>query len=257
MGAKEKITDIQANLLDWEWLQQLPAELEGFKLQPSQGITGQVLNLATYVSESTHTSLELIYTDETFDYIAVKNIGLHNFRDERYIFRDKEKFAAALSQNKQSGRSALAELLHSISREVRHPLNWEYSKLGTDKWDYFQQLPQKIGSYELFIKPDNPVDYITGSVIFLDYCDFEHGNQLYFVYNTFRNEIFAGEKKNFKPQTTSLFTVPVEDGRGRRLKRNGKVLKADKEEVPVEELLPWETEKMEEHLCAELQELAK
>lgn len=258
--AIEKIKDIEASLPDWEFLQQLPKELEGFTLKPSSGITGQVLNLATYVNEAKHVSLELTYTAETFDYVPVKNIGLTSFRDIRYFFRKKEDFAAALMEEDSKGQTALQRLLHSISMIPGSYYNWEYEKLGTDKWEYIQQLPKQIGDYELFITPDNPIEFITGSVIFLDYSDFKHGHQFYLVYNTFRNEIYAGEKARNKPQTTNLFTVPEENVHGVRLNRKTlRPLEAKKGDIvyPVEELLPWLEPKLQAHLMEELERLTK
>ena len=66
---------------------------------------------------------------------------------------------------------------------------------GLLNWAYTGKLPQKIGAFELYITPDNPIDYINGSTLFIDYSDFEHGNQLVFFYNSFRDEFFAETKK--------------------------------------------------------------
>lgn len=252
----EDIKDIEAGLPQWEFLQQLPKELEGFTLVSSTGIKGQVLNLATYVNEAKRVSLELTYTAETFDYVPVRNIGLHSFRDIRYFFRKKEDFAAALMATDRNGDNALARLLRSMNREPGSFKDWEYDKLEADRWEYGMNLPKQIGNYELYITPDNPVEFITGSVIFLDYTDFERGNQLYFVYNAYRNEIYAGEKVNNKPQTTNLFTVPEENKHGERITRSGRAMARDLV-VPTGILLPWLREKMEQHLQSELEALQK
>ena len=257
MGKPIPIQEVEANLEGWDFLEKLPKELQGFTLKKGSGITGQVLEIAAYVNEKEHTCLQLTYTAETFDYVPVKNIGLHNFRDIRYFFRNRDDFAEALLATDEQGRTALEKLLAGMKREAGSVYDFEYSNLGTEKWEYVKTLPEKIGSYELYITPDKPVEYITGSLIFLDYTDFERGNQLYFVYNSYRNEIYAGEKKNFKPQTTSLFTVPEENIHGERLNRKGKKLANDFLVYPVEELLPWLTEKMEKHLMEALEELAK
>ena len=94
-------------------------------------------------------------------------------------------------------------------------MNYEASAIGFDKWDYWRSLPRQIGSFELFITPDNPLEYLNGSYIFLDYTDFKHNNQIYFAYNIYRNELFAELKQNSIPITTSVFDVPnvVKDSR--------------------------------------------
>ena len=257
MGKQLSIQEVEANLEGWDFLDKLPKELQGFTLKKGSGITGQVLEIASYVNEQEHTCLQLTYTGETYDYVPVKNIGLHNFRDIRYFFRNRDDFAKALLATDEQGRTALEKLLAGMKRVAGAVYDFEYSNLGTDKWEYVKTLPEKIGNYELYITPDKPVEYITGSLIFLDYTDFAKGNQLYFVYNSYRNEIYAGEKKNFKPQTTNLFTVPEENIHGERLNRKGKKLVNDMLVYPVEELLPWLTEKMEQHLVEELEQLSK
>ena len=44
----KKITEIEAELQEWEFLQQLPKELEGFTLREGAGIKGNILNIASY-----------------------------------------------------------------------------------------------------------------------------------------------------------------------------------------------------------------
>ena len=52
------ITEIAAGLQDWDLLAKLPHELNGFRLQPSSGIKGQILNIAAYVNEERHSRLD-------------------------------------------------------------------------------------------------------------------------------------------------------------------------------------------------------
>ena len=80
-----KITEIEAQLGEWEFLKELPQEIDGFKLTMGQGIEGQILTIASYSNEAMHSRLDLIYTSETFDYVPVKTIGMHTFRDIRYF----------------------------------------------------------------------------------------------------------------------------------------------------------------------------
>ena len=194
------IEEIEAGLGDWELLKKLPRQLGSFKLAPGSGINGQILNIAAYVDQEAHCRLDLTYTTETFDYVPVKTVGLHTFRDERYFSRDREHFGQMLQEH-------LQELLDEIDRKQRHDMDYTSSELGFSKWDYWHSLPERIGTYERFISPDNPLNYINGSYIFLDYTDFAAGNQLCFFYNTFRNEIFAEMKQRHLPLTTDAFDV--------------------------------------------------
>lgn len=168
-----KITEIEAQLNEWEFLKELPPEIDGFKLTMGQGIDGQILTIASYGNEAMHSKLDLVYTSETFDYVPVKTIGMHTFRDIRYFCRDRDKFAKLMQEN-------LPELLADINREKKHRMGTLVEETGLASWEYAARLPQKVGGFELFIAPDNPIDYINGSTLFIDYSDFEHGNQLVF-----------------------------------------------------------------------------
>ena len=202
------ITEVAEGLKSWDLLAKLPQELNGFTLMPGTGIKGQILNIAAYVNEAIHSRLDLTYTSETFDYVPVKTVGLHVFRDERLFYRDREVFAKQLLEK-------LPVLLADINRLKPHSYGYEAQALGFEKWEGWKKLPRQIGGFEMFITPDNPLLYLNGSYIFLDYTDFKQGHQIYFAYNIYRNEIFAEMKKAHFPITTALFDVPnrVKDSR--------------------------------------------
>lgn len=216
------ITEVEEALKDWEFLKQLPEELNGFTLVPGTGIKGQILNIAAYVNEAKHCRLDITYTTETFDYVPVKTVGLHTFRDERYFSRDRDKFAAMLNEH-------LPRILSEMLREAVHKDSFEAEAIGFSKWEYWRSLPSKIGSYELFINPEHPLEYLNGSTIFLDYTDFEHGNQLYFFYNAFRNDVFAEMKQHHLPLTTELFDVPLNIDDSKKLAHLEKLLEKNLE----------------------------
>ena len=201
------ITEIEASLQNWDLLTKLPPKMGNFDLLPGTGIKGQILNIASYECVPSHCRLDLTYTSETFDYVPVKTVGLHVFRDERLFCRDRDKFAAQLLDN-------LPRLIGDIDRSQPHSMDWEARDLGFEKWDYWRSLPKRVGDFELYITPDNPLAYLNGSYIFLDYTDFKRGNQIYFAYNVFRNELFAEKKHEHFPLTTNVFDVPkqVKDG---------------------------------------------
>lgn len=194
------INEIEASLKEWDLLAQLPKAIGEFKLVPGTGIDGQILNIAAYVHEQSHCRLDITYTSETFDYVPVKTVGMHSFRDVRYFCRDKDKFAQMMLVN-------LPDILADIDRRTPHKIDYEARALHFETWDYWRSLPSKIDDYELYITPENPLPYINGSFIFLDYTDFTHGNQLYFLYNIFRDELFAEMKQNYLPLTTEAFDV--------------------------------------------------
>ena len=204
--ANKKAKDIEAELIGWELFDKLPKQIGDFIYKEGTGVEGKILNICSYVNEAQHTKLDLTYTDETFDFVPVKTIGLHSFREEKFYSRDREKFTAMVLTN-------LENILNDIDRTKPHKMDWEASVLHFDKWDYWRSLPLKIGDFELYATPDNPINFINGACIFLAYVDFKHGNELYLSYNYFRNEIYGDLIKDNLSLTTSDFDVAgdVED----------------------------------------------
>lgn len=200
MGKPKKIEEIAEELKEWELLKQLPSELAGFTLAQGTGIDGQILNIAAYVNETMHCRVDLTYTSETFDYVPVKTVGLHTFRDERFFCREREHFGEVMLEQ-------LPQIIKSVDRNTPHKMPFESAALGFDQWAYWRRLPAQLEGYELYITPDNPLPYINGSYIFLDYTDFAAGNQIYFSYNIFRNELFAEMRRHHLPLTTERFDV--------------------------------------------------
>ena len=157
-----------------------------------------------------HCRLDITYTSETFDYVPVKTVGLHTFRDERYFCRDRERFGQMLLRQ-------LPELTRNVDRKTLHKMPFEAAELGFEKWEFWRSLPRELEGYELFITPDNPLPYINGSFIFLDYTDFAGGNQIYFSYNIFRDELFAEMRSHNLPLTTESFDVKANVPAGDKL----------------------------------------
>lgn len=194
----EDIKVIQARLSSWNFLQQLPRDLQGFKYQDGGTLNGHVLTLCSYVKPELRRQLDFIYTKETFDYMPVKKVGLHTFRDVRYITRSKELFAAKMPE-------VLPRILGELAPEAQPSCISVLRKKGVLDWPYAKKLPETIGRFKLFIHPHQPLEYINNSVIFLDYTDFEGGNQLVFLYNQVMNIFFAETKREFIPGTIHDF----------------------------------------------------
>lgn len=204
--AQKKAQEIQAELEGWELFEKLPKQIGSFIYKEGTGVSGKILNICSYVNEEQHTRLDITYTDETFDFVPVKTIGLHTFREEKFYSRDRAKFTTMILENLES-------MINELNRDCLQKFHWEAETLGFDKWDYWKTLPKKVGDFELYITPDNPVNYINGACIFLEYADFKHGHTLYFSYNYFRNELYGDIMKNYISYTTPDFDVAkkVED----------------------------------------------
>lgn len=186
---------------DWDLLQKLPEELRGFKLTRLFVQDEQELLLATYRNEQ-HRALSIVYTEETGDIVCVKEIGLNSYRDASMYARTPERFATEFL-------AQLDFLLQNLA-EGRGNYPWSAKVIGLDKWKGWQKLPAEMGSFQRFVAPDNPLPYINGSIIFLDYSDFERKNQFLLYYNEYRNEIFAEMKRNGLMLYTSRYDFNFE-----------------------------------------------
>ena len=133
------IKEIEAGLKDWDFVRNLPAAIGDYTLVPGSGIDGQILNIAAYVHEASHCRLDLTYTKETFDYVPVKTVGLHTFRDVRFFCRDREHFADMM-------RKSLPDILASMDKKTVHKLPYEAKALHFEQWDYWRSLPYMIFS---------------------------------------------------------------------------------------------------------------
>ena len=92
MPKPEDFEVIKARRPNWEFLQKLPRELHGFTFKEGGSQFRHEYMLAAYENVPARRRLELVYTDETFDYVPVRQVGLQRYRDFRYITRDKDQF---------------------------------------------------------------------------------------------------------------------------------------------------------------------
>ena len=198
MPKPEKFEVIMERRSSWFFLQNLPKELFEFTMQEGGQLNRNEFTLASYVNDGWHRRLELIYTKETFDYVPVRQVGLHRYRDLRYIKRDKDVFAKNITQ-------VLPRLLEEITPDYLPRSGHMLKSKGILDWNFPDTLPEKIGSFVKFIGPRHPLDFINNSTVILDYVDFAGGNELVFLYNRVRNEFFAENKKAFIPNTIHDF----------------------------------------------------
>ena len=199
MSWEEKFKDIQEHLASWEFVKQLPPEAGPFKLLPGGERYGQhELLLFAYGNAQMHRRLNFIYTKETDDFVPVKEIGLNQFRDIRYFSRTREDFEAQMQK-------VLPQLLQEMAPDYDAPCQYVLRKEGILTWDYLPMLPPKVGSFELFLKPDKPLRFINNAILILDYSNFERGDQLVFSYNAATNSYFAETKTRYIPNTIHDF----------------------------------------------------
>lgn len=181
------IEEITKEVKEWSFINELPEELYGFKKETPytmDKIDGQVLNICIYSNLEMNAEVKIIYSTETFDYILVRREGLNEFRDLRFIFKERSVFETKIVDRFDTIMKKMAardEFKHDILLEGSNILEWEYGKT----------LPKKIGEFELYANPNSIIEHTNGSVIFLDYSDFKRNDQFGLHYNKLRNDYFA------------------------------------------------------------------
>ncbi len=111
-------------------------------------------------------------------------IGLIEYNDVGYIVTDLAAFEKLLQER-------MEETLHELAVYESHHMESVLLQTGVTEWPYGLSLPARIGRFELFISPDQPVKMINGSYIVIDYSCFEEESNLLIYYNIYRDEYFG------------------------------------------------------------------
>lgn len=189
MGYKS-ITEIQEETRNWDFIDQLPEQVGQFTKKRVGTIDGQILTICRYEAPALRASLDITYSSETFDYILVHTMGMNSYRDIRFIYKEKDIFA-------QKVQNYLPGILDCMEHPTRVNLGEMVEEKGILTWDYGNHLPEKIGPFELYIRPANAIEHINGSIILIDYSNFVRKDQLIIMYNRLRDEFFGEVKINF------------------------------------------------------------
>lgn len=188
MGYKS-ITEIQEETRNWDFIDQLPEQVGQFTKKRVGTIDGQILTICRYEAPALRASLDITYSSETFDYILVHTMGMNSYRDIRFIYKEKDIFA-------QKVQNYLPGILDCMEHPTRVNLGEMVEEKGILTWDYGNHLPEKIGPFELYIRPANAIEHINGSIILIDYSNFVRKDQLIIMYNRLRDEFFGEVKIN-------------------------------------------------------------
>lgn len=183
------IETIQEETRQWEFIHDLPESMGGFKKKNVDKLDGQILTICSYEDPAIRARLDMIYTSETFDYILVHTMGLNSYRDVRFIYKEKDVFA-------QKVKEYLPRILKSMENPVGINLGEMVDSHHILTWEYGNHLPEKIGPFTLYIKPERSIEHINGSIILIDYTDFVRKDQLVIMYNRLRNQFFGEVKIN-------------------------------------------------------------
>lgn len=181
------IEEIVKEVKEWQFIKDLSENLYGFKKETPftmDKLDGQVLNICIYSKPEINAEVKITYSTETFDYILVRREGLNEFRDLRFIFKSRKNFEEKLINR-------LDDIIKKMAERDEFKTDILLEGTGVLEWEYGKNLPKKIGEFELYANPNSIIEYINGSVIFLDYSNFKRNDQFALYYNKLRNDYFA------------------------------------------------------------------
>lgn len=185
-------------LIAWPFLKQLSKDVLGFKLDLSVREEGTKTVLFTYTLQEKRRQFIAFYDEATKDFMVRIIIGLTEYNDVSYIVTDLDGFEKLLKER-------MAETLHKLSVYESNHMESILLNTGITTWQYGLDLPQRIGCFELFIRPSEPIKMINGSYIVLDYSCFEEESNLLIYYNIYRDEYFGEIRLRRTPEMTFDF----------------------------------------------------
>lgn len=161
-GTKERV---EREIAGWKYLEELPEEWFGFRLQRNASIHGDVYDIYSYVNEGIHRSITAYFHEETGEYKVRVNIGLVEFCHIEFVTGDFGTFEVLL---KQHFETVLRDMAEFNPKTVTSLL----LDKGIMEWGYGKSLPESLEGFELFIHPGEPLRIVNGSYILFDYVDF-------------------------------------------------------------------------------------
>lgn len=181
---KETIEKVNAEIANWQYLQDLPEQWYGFQLERNTEISKDSYDLYRYVNEMLHKSATIYFHEETHEYKVRLKIGLIEFCRIEFITANLEVFEKLL---KSQFEQMLMDMVDFNPKSL--------SSIVLDKkittWEAGTKLPETIEGFHLFISPAQPVKINNGSYIIIDYVDFSLESSFTVYYNIYRDEFFA------------------------------------------------------------------
>lgn len=214
------VGDILSELAEWQYLKELAPELHGFSLKVNIKKGDKEVAVFSYDLPTLRKRVEVYYSLVTKDYMLRRVFGLNEYFDMYFISPERSIFEDML-------KNSLDGCLLSMSDFSPERAGFLVREKGLLDWAYGHDLPRNIGSFELYIRPCEPVHLINGGMIVLDYSDFENFRQLVIYYNELRDEFYGEKKLNGVVYTTGLFDARDLKGLEKVLRGHLEVFLAD------------------------------
>lgn len=194
----------------WEFLNTLPKELHGFRLERDQTHEETKLFLFRYDCIDSRRAFYAVYDAATKEFMAHTVIGLFDFCDIQYIAPNLVAFEQIL-------RHSLNQTLQALSNFERSVLGSVFNEKRILDKDWRPLLPTELYGFSLFIRPEQPVKIVNGSFIIIDYSDFATESNLTVYYNIYRDEFFSERRIRRLPQIVTDFDAKTVDSLSEKL----------------------------------------
>lgn len=181
---QETIDRVAQATAEWQYYQELPAEIAGFRLDKTVNITKDSYDMYSYINDELHKSVTVYYHDETREYKLREKLGVIEFCNISFVEEDLTIFEHHL-------RNDFESLLFDMATFNPQSLNTLMRHKNITECEWAAELPAEINHFELFVRPAEPVKINNGSYIIIDYVDFTLESSFTIYYNIFRDEFFG------------------------------------------------------------------
>ena len=188
--------EIIAQVNDWPFIHQLPANQAGFSLKLDLVEDGVQYNMFSYRNAEELRSFSVVYDRATRDFLARVAVGLNEFYDVSFICPNLASLERILT-------AKLAAALVDLSGGQQYESIFRAKKIL--EWPYSERLASEVAGFRLFITPRQPLKTVNGSYIILDYSDFAAASNLSVSYNVYRDEFFGQIRLRQTPNMIGTF----------------------------------------------------
>lgn len=190
----------------------LPAKIQNFTLKKIFAEDDDKFIYFSYENSENHRGLTAYFHEETQEYKIREKIGLNEFCLPKFFTENFAEYQEIISAELEKILENLAE-----NHAVENPL---IKEKNFPAWKYGETLPKKISDFELFISPQNPVEYTNGSYIIINYSDFGAASDFTICYNIYTENFSAEFTKNLVPHVSYLFDAYSLEELEKKLEKN-------------------------------------
>lgn len=181
---QETIDRVAQAVAEWQYYQELPEEIAGWRLDKTVNITKDSYDIYSYINDELHKRVTVYYHDETREYKLREKLGVIEFCNISFIEENLAVFEQHL-------REDFGELLQDLTKFNPKSLNNIMRRQNITACEWAERLPAEILGFELFVNPTEPVKINNGSYIVIDYVNFALESSFTIYYNIFRDEFFG------------------------------------------------------------------